>query len=62
MCVTHFWKMVLFRMREHFVEVEVEEMVICMAGIRNVDAVLAGLQGICQRLLIPEVQMLEMFW
>ena len=37
-------------------------MMFWMAGIRNGDAVLVDLQRFCKRLLVPAVEMLEMFW
>ena len=49
-------------MRLHFVEVEAVLVLFYMPGIGNTDAVLANLQGICKRLLVPEVQMLLLFW
>ena len=39
----------------HFVEVRVPFGAVCMAGIRNADPVLADLQRIYKRLLVPEV-------
>ena len=33
-----------------------------MAGIRNAEAVLGNLEGICKRLLVLAVQMLLLFW
>ena len=37
-------------------------MVVWVPGIWNADAVLGSLQGICKRLLVPEVQMLFLVW
>ena len=46
----------------HFVEVVAEEMVFCRPGIWNAVPGLAGLQGVCKRLLVLAVQMLILVW
>ena len=46
----------------HFVEVGCCFRLFCMAGIRNAVPVLGCLKGICKRLLVPAVLILEMFW
>ena len=52
----------MFGWKIHFVEVRVEEMEFCTAGIGNADPVLADLQRFCKRLLILVVEMLILFW